>query len=510
MAGPPMGPFAMPMYRDFVPKQIRPWIYLMFAFIFQLTGSLYAGALSHIMGTTALMREDVMMVVLCNVVGVNMPFPLLFRFKFRFTNRQLLLTSAGVLVACNILCTLTTSLPLLCLLSYVAGFFKLCGTFECASNIQLWMTPKRDFAIFFPLLYIIVIGDICLQPWVTIQLTYLFQSWHAMHWLMAGLLMIVILLVFVLTHDFRFMKPIPLISVDWLGCLLWSACIIEVIFFFNYGEYYNWWDGRPMRFCAALFVITAAFTVGRMTHIRHPYISPGAFRYRTLVPLLLLYYLSDLMNSTPKALQNVLTGSVLHFGSLTTGRLYLLEWCGTVIGCLFVLFWMKVLRQTYTRLLAIGFAAMLLYQVAMYFYIDPSLTIQRLYLPTMTRCFGYAIFFTALTIYLEELMPFEHFFMGLTISGFARNGIGEAVSGGLYGYGLRHQMADTMARALSTDPGQALLVVLKQLYGYTCMGGVIILLVFLLWDVPPVRKSLKMMPGWLAVGKRLRTALAKR
>ena len=33
--GPPMT-FAMPMYHDFVPKWIRPWIYVVLAFCFQL------------------------------------------------------------------------------------------------------------------------------------------------------------------------------------------------------------------------------------------------------------------------------------------------------------------------------------------------------------------------------------------------------------------------------------------------------------------------------------------
>jgi len=510
MPGIPLVPFAMPMYRDFVPKSIRPWIYVIFSFVFQLTGSLYAGSLPHILGSTGLMREDVMMVVLCNVVGVNMPFPLLFRFKFRFTNRQLLLTSAWVIAACNLFCMLTESLPVLCALSFVAGFFKLCGTFECASNIQLWMTPKRDFSIFFPLLYIIVVGDICLQPWVTAMLTYHFQSWHAMHWFMVGCLLVVMLLVFALTKNWRMMKPIPLISVDWLGCLLWSAWILEVIFFFNYGEYYNWLDGRPMRVCALLFVATGFFTIERMRHIRHPYIAPGAFGYKTLLPLMLLYYLSELMNATPNALQSVLTGSVLHWGSMTTSRLCLWQWAGTALGCLFVMLWMKVLHQTYTRLLAIGFAAMLSYQIALYFFIDPGLNIERLYLPTLARCFGYAIFFTALTIYLEELMPFEHFFMGLTISGFARNGIGEAISSGLFGYGMRRQVADNMARTLPLEPVQSVMVSLKQLFGWTCMGGVVILLLFLLWDVPPVRKTLKAMPRWTSVGKRLRRVLVRR
>lgn len=150
--------FSMPMYREFVPKNIRPWIYVFFAIVFQLSGGIYLGTLSNMMGTTSFMREDVLMIGLCGVVGVCMPFPLLFRFKFRFTNRQLLLGAALGIALCNLLCMHVQSIPVLCVISFIAGFLKLCGTFECMSNIQLWMAPERDFSIFFPLLYMIVIG----------------------------------------------------------------------------------------------------------------------------------------------------------------------------------------------------------------------------------------------------------------------------------------------------------------------------------------------------------------
>ena len=45
----------MPMYRDKVPEKIRPWIYLLFAFLFQMTGCVYLGAASHVVGSTGLM-----------------------------------------------------------------------------------------------------------------------------------------------------------------------------------------------------------------------------------------------------------------------------------------------------------------------------------------------------------------------------------------------------------------------------------------------------------------------
>lgn len=144
------GPFRIPSFNGYIPRRLQPWIYLLFAFIFLMSGGIYGGAMSQVMGEYSLMREDVLMIIMFNVVGVAMPFPFLFKMKFRFTNRQLLLNAALVVAACNFLIMWTDSVPVMCTLAYIAGFFKLCGTFECMSNIQLWMTSKRDFTIFFP------------------------------------------------------------------------------------------------------------------------------------------------------------------------------------------------------------------------------------------------------------------------------------------------------------------------------------------------------------------------
>lgn len=503
MPGPPVlnGPFAMPMMNGFVPRAIQPWIYLLFAFLFQLSSGTYGGAVAHIMGDTTMMREDVLMIVLCGVVGVNMPFPFLFRFKFRFTNRNLLFNAAVAIAACNILSTMTESIPVLCFLSYVAGFFKLCGTFECMSNIQLWMTPKRDFAIFFPLLYCIVLGNMSLSPWFTIHITYIFQDYQTMQFIMAGIMFAVALLVRLLTHDFRFMHPLPLVSLDWLGCIVWSSLMIEVIFLFNYGEYYDWWNGKVWRTVAYFVPVTLYVCIQRMRHIRHAYIDRDAWKYKGLIPLLGLFVLVELVSSTPKVLQSSYTGIVLHFGTLSLSVLYLYEWVGTLVGCLSVLVWIKVLRQPFTRLLTIGSIALLAYEVMLYFIVCPGVNIEQLYLPTLCRTFGVAIFFTALTIYLEEMMPFQHFFMGLTMMGFVRNGVVETVCSGVYSFALRRHIADNLSRGIPYDSMQAMMISLKQLFGVTCIIATVVVFAFLLWDIQPVRTKLKKIPLWRVVGR---------
>ena len=89
------GPFVMPMFRSFVPRKMQPWIYLFIAVTFQLSGGVYLGALNQMIGSMSLMREDILMCMYANLAGMAIYFPLLFRMKFRFTNKTLLTSDSA-------------------------------------------------------------------------------------------------------------------------------------------------------------------------------------------------------------------------------------------------------------------------------------------------------------------------------------------------------------------------------------------------------------------------------
>lgn len=520
--------FQMPMFNAWVPEAMRPWIYVLFASLFQLSGGVYFANIQHMVGASSLMREDLQMIAMFGVVGVNMPFPFLFRYKLRFTNKQLLINAALVIAACNLVCLWLLQprlsffniqlsiiedlrVPLLCLVSFVAGYFKLCGTFECFSNIRLWLSPKQDFGIFLPSMYIIILAAAPASNWAALQLAEYVGSWQLMHWLMVGLMLWVVLVQVVMCHGFRFMKPLPLVSLDYLGMLLWSAVMLEVIWLFTYGEYYNWWQSTLWQKVLIALPATLAMAVHRMRRVRHPYIDKLVFGSWRLVPILGMFFVAEVMNATPHALQNTLTGGVLHFGWTTTADLYLFEVVGSAWGCVFTILWaggsvnlgsqatprwgpLPRLGLKYTRLLTVGFAALLLYQVMMYFCVSPVLNIERLWLPTVLRTFGYAIFFSTMTLYLKDLIEFPTFFHALTVSGFIRNGVGESVCSGFYSFGLRRQIADTLSNGqFRGDMSQVLMIAVKQMYGLMCVVGLITLLLMLLYDVQPVRSTMRRM-----------------
>jgi DHA2 family multidrug resistance protein len=524
MAGPipTSGPFKMPMVKSFVPKKLQPWIYLLIAASFQFVDVFYTGSMTRIMGETGMLREDVMMICYCGLIGINLPFPFLFRYKFHFTNKSLLLNAACVILICNVLTMYITWLPALCAITFVGSYFKLCGTFECMSNIQLWQTPKRDFSVFFPELYIIVLGAIQWNPFVASYVGYYF-NWHVMHIVGICLMLLVIAYVATCTRHFRFMKPMPLFGMDWLGMALWAALLMEICYIFNYGEHYNWLDSTRIRMMIVAVLPTAYFCINRERHVHHPFIDPKAWKYKNITRMLLLYLAAELMAAIPNVIQNAYIEGILHYDSLHTANFNLFAFIGIILGCGFTYLWIHKLRLSYVRIIAIGFAAMVASQIMLYFIISPDINIEKFYMPTVLRNFGFAINFTALTIYMEELMPFQHFFMGLTMMGFIRTGGGQAFGGAVYSFALRWATADNTARysgilnsvhtygqniqhVASDFMQQMLLISSKQIYGITCFVGVFFVL-FLLMYSTPVRSTLKKMPYWNVVGRQMRKTM---
>jgi MFS transporter, DHA2 family, multidrug resistance protein len=499
----------MPMVNSFIPKKLRPWIYFLFCIIFQMSDGVYLGSQQYMVGELGWMREDVMFIFMCCVVGVAMPFPILFRLKFCYTNRQLETVAISGLIVTVALPLFTTWMPLLCLSSFLCGFFKLMATFECFSNIQLWITPKRDFQIFFPVIFMVILGDMSMAGWMSTQLSYFFGGWRAMHLFMVGALILILLYFRLCTHDFRFMRPIPFISIDWLGGVLWSLVLLTGVWIFDYAEYYNWTDSRLWTsvLCVWPVIIWAAFH--RMYRINHPYLLPSLFRYRKIFPILFMFVVAEIMNGTGNSLEKPFWGAVLHYGQLTEAGFDLVAIAGNIVGCLFCLCWYKVWHMKYTRLLTVGFTLLVFYQVYMYFHIAPTIEIESLYLPTFVRNFGYTIFFVALTVYLEDLLDFRHFFMGLTVAGFVRNGLLGNIMSAIYAYQLRYYTADNMASGLPYTQLESMMMGTKQIFGILCYAGVFFLLLMMAYDVQPIRSTLRHIPYWNRVYKDVRDEMKR-
>lgn len=327
------------------------------------------GALNQMIGETTWMREDLLMCLYANLAGMAMFFPMLFRMKFRFTNKTLLTWAASGVLVCNLIAPYITVIPLLWVVCFIEGICKIQGTFECMSNIQLWITPKRDFAVFFPVLHVVILGSMQLSDLLATSLMY-YYHWSYMHLFVSALMMVDILFLTVCTRHFRMFKKMPLLGIDWLGALLWSVLVLEIAYLFDYGNWYDWWNSPVIWRLSFAIVITFAVCVKRMFSIRHPYLEPAMFTYRNLFPVLILITVVEAILAAEHVLEEVFFEEVMHYEEMVTVRLDWFVLAGVLAGCLFAYWWMYVRRFNYLRLIIVGTDGIICYLLMFYFVIS--------------------------------------------------------------------------------------------------------------------------------------------
>lgn len=507
-------PFSMPMYHDWVPEVVRPWIYVLLAFCFQFSGGVYLGAMNDMIGENAWMREDVTFLLYCTLAGMAVWFPVLFRMKFHFSNKFLLIASAVVIIVCNLLTMNKLPLPLMWIICIFAGCAKIQGTFECMSNIQLWMTPKRDFAVFFPILHIILLTAIEGAGWLSA--TFAFHlHWRMMHWLVVGLMLVVVTVQVLLTRPFCLMPPekrVPLKGIDWLSACGWVLFFLLCAYILNYGDWLKWWQSDTIKLCTSGACLTLAWLMIRMKYHHSPYIEPQIVRYRYFRPIIFLVILFELIMSVEHVLENIYYEEVMHYSDLTYETLNQWSLIGAVAGCLFSLGWLKVAKWGKYRLIAVGMFFICLYCMGFYFLVNPQIGYYQLVPPLIFRGFGYAVLCIAFMWSLHEVMSFQHFFQALSIFNFFHMFGGGCIGSAILARGISYYVGDGFARYGVFYDGiveDLLAQSVKILYGWMIWACIAFIAIFLLWDRPFIRHRIKQMPSWSTVGTWTLNAVAR-
>lgn len=509
------GPFSIPAIRDFIPEKRKPWIILCIVIVFQISGGVYLAAVGEMVGSLALMQEDIMMAGYASMVGMALTFAIMFRLKFRFTSKTSLITCSIAVILSNFICMYTRSIPVLIGTCFIAGFFRMWGTFECNSTIQLWLTPKRDLSIFFSYIYLLVQGCIQLSGLATIYTSY-FTNWEYMHWLVIGLLFAVLLLTLILFRSCRTLPKMPLYGIDWMGALLWALTLMSILFICVYGDHYDWFDSEYIRIAALSAVLTLILNLWRASFIRHPFIALETWRFKTVYLTFFLYIVVDFLLAPSHLFEHLYMEAILGYDSLHTISLNWVVLAGTIVGGLFTYHTFALRKWCYRRMTVIAFSGIVGYLSLFYFTIDYNLPKEFLILPLFLRGFAYVIiaicFLTALS-----RVPFQHFFEAVSIQAFVSAGFGGALGTALLSrifkivtksnaltWSTHLDATNPLARQLSTAElygalqQQAILVSMKELYGWLALSGILCLLLFMIKE-SDIRPKYALHPTYRAI-----------
>ncbi len=518
---PPTGmAFNMPMFRKWVPRRIQPWIYVICAFCIQFSGGMYLGALQDVRGTTNFMIEDLMLLLYANLAGMAVWFPMLFRMKFRFTNQQLLVTSAVVIALCNLITIHTTCMPLLLVVCFIEGIAKIEATFEHMSNIQLWITPRRDFAVFFPVLHIVLLTSIQGSAFLAAWFGYHF-TWQMMHVFIVGAMCLVLGVQLFLCKPFCPMpNRISLKGIDYPSGLLITVLMLVVSYILVYGDYKMWMDSRQLRILVGVALVLAGIVVRRLLRVSNPYVDLKLFRIRNVVPILVVVIVGELLLGCEHTLEDILYGEVMRLEEHTKASLLLWTLPGIYIGVAIDLLWLKVLKWKVWKLFAIGFGLILAYAMLMYFTIDMQVNIEQFRLPLICRGASYVIISATLMWALDESAPsLEMFFMGMFVFNIFHMYLGGAAGYGFYTHLFSYFMNDDMVRygqqltlthmdmahmdmtSLMQQFSHSMMsVAIKQIYGIVVWISGVMTLLFMTLDIPAVRTNVRKVPLWPVYG----------
>ena len=404
----PNQPFSIPHIR-FVPEPLKPWLMILFIIILNCTGGVYLAAVSEMVGSTQLLQEDIMMAGHASLVGMALFFAIMFRLKWAVRPKTALGSCIMVLVVANLICMHTGSVPVLVGTSLVAGFFRMWGIYECNSTIQLWITPKRDMAIWFCYIYLMVNGTIQLTGIASLAFS-VWASWHYMHWFIIGALLTMYLVVLVCYKGVRIMPRLPLFGIDWIGMLLWGTTAMSVLFISVYGEHYDWWQSEHIRLATVLGAVSLGANLWRASFLRHPYISLEIFKI-PIVPICVgIILVMDLLLAPSHIFEHALMEGVLGYDHLNSLTLNWVAIVGVVIGVVFT--WQTFARRkwSYQRMLVIAFSCFAFYLAYFYFRIDYNLPKEALYFPVIVRSAGYVIV-AILMLTANARLPFPYLFL---------------------------------------------------------------------------------------------------
>lgn len=522
----PQGPFDIADVPDYIPRRLKPYLFILFVIIIQFSGGLYLAAATDMVGTKALMQEDILMAGYASLIGMSINFCVMFRIKFRYSNRTQLLSACMILIGANLICAHTDSVPLLVGTCFVAGWFRMQATFACNSTIQLWLTPKRDMAVFFCYVYIIVDSIIQLSGIGAIY-TAFFWQWEYMHWIMTGLLAFMMVLVLLLVKPVRGPMYIPLLGIDWIGALLWSVFMVCFTFVCVYGNFYDWWDAEEITVATLLGLVCLCLNLWRASFLHHPYISFKAMKNRNVVRATFIYLVFFTLLATEHVFEHSYAADILGFDETNLIDLNWYVFTGIIAGCAFTYFTFALRRWRYKTMTAIGFALAIVYLAYFYFMIDYGVEKEMLFVPLFFRgCSSVIISIVFLTSIVQSGLPFQVFPQALTVNGFTGAVMSATFGPAVIGEILRHTMAknaallsvnitdvntDAIAGPLDSLYGlvhkQALVVSMKEIYGWLLIAGIASLIAIVL-SYSNIR-PFAIFPKWKSIRSGIRRLVKK-
>ena len=243
---------------------------------------------------------------------------------------------------------------------------------------------------------------------------------------------------------------------------------------------------------------------------------------RNVIRATLVYLVFFTLLATEHVFEHSYAAAILGFDETNLIDLNLYVLVGIIAGCAFTYLTFALRKWRYKTMTAIGFALAIVYLAWFYFMIDYGIEKEMLFMPLFFRgAASVIISIVFLTSIVQSGLSFQVFPQALTINGFTGAVMGATLGPAIIGELLRKAMAsnasllganivDTNVAVGRMTPGglygmvqqQALIVSMKEIYGWLLIVGLLSLLTILV-SYGPVR-PFAIFPKWRTIRRTLR------
>lgn len=385
-------------FRSWVPT----WLQIVVAFIILipvlLINGAYVGSNVDIAGSLGVLSEDINMAYYISSAGMAIAHIAIPKIKPIATAKTIFLLSLLAQVGLSFICAWTSSMEIIIICSFWIGCFKALSMIEVIGILMPHLAPSgtrnQFYAVFYPIT--LCVGQLSLV--ITAELAYQYQ-WQYMYYFMIVLLLIAMLAIVVCMAYARRLIRIPYKDLDWLSLFLVSICFTCIIYVTTYGKVEDWFDSNYIIGAVFLIPITGWLFVRRqlIDTGKPPAIDLSVLKNRNSVTVyimsfLLMFYVSFSL------LVSSYVQNILHLTSELSNELYLYMIPGIIFGGLIAYyFYKRAIRMAWYIFL--GFLCFTISIGILYFKVSPMGRYEDLYLPMFLRGVGMLLLFVALAIY---------------------------------------------------------------------------------------------------------------
>jgi len=296
------------------------------------------------------------------------------------------------------------------------------------------------------------------------------------------------------------LPKLPLFGIDWLGALMWGLVLLCILFVCVYGEHYDWYQSFQIRVATIIGTLILVLNLWRASFIRHPFIALKTWTYRSVWLPFILYIVIDILLAPSHLFEHVYMEGILGYDALNVISLNWVVLLGIVVGAGFTLFTFSRRKWRYKTMTVIAFSSITGYLMYFYFGIEYALPKETLFIPLFLRSFGYVMIAICFLTVLSRV-PFQHFFQAVSVQSFVSAGLWWSSGHGHFrtcsewGYEEECNAAgrwirsckpfcqpDICRRLYGVVQQQALMVSMKELYGWLILLALFCLLVFLVYE----------------------------